>query len=56
MIYASCCSIGLAAKAVNGNLTLNYCKFTVQGDAAIFRASIAVFQPDVGLISALPAY
>ncbi len=45
-----------AVLAVNGNLTPNYCKFTVKGSGRNFRAGIAVFQPDVGLISALPAY
>jgi len=41
--------------AVPGNLTPNYCRFEVQGNRHMFRASISVFRPDVGMISALPA-
>jgi hypothetical protein len=35
------------------NLLGRYCKFTVQGPKSDFRASVLVFQPGVGAISAL---
>jgi hypothetical protein len=44
-----------AVVAVGGNLTPNYCRFEVEGHRHMFRASISVLRPNVGMISALPA-
>ncbi len=44
-----------AVIAVKGNLTPNYCRFEVEGHRRMFRASISVLRPDMGMISALPA-
>ena len=41
--------------SVPGNVTPNYCRFEVEGHRHMFRASISVLRPGVGMISALPA-
>jgi hypothetical protein len=44
-----------AVVAVSGNVTPNYCRFEVEGRGKMFRASISVLHPELGMISALPA-